>query len=244
MRRRCAADDGPRGQYLPAPGAMCGPGGGGGASNSTDWQGTRAYALGGYHVGLRYDAAETAEVLDRLFAGARVNDRRVPDNYSIALGGTPTTKGAGASRSLKLLVHGSTQLVRSRSGGRVLNALLQYLSADLDPADPSLTRVNATAVLRDGDALLLPPGLARVREAAAAASGQARAVPGRRAARAARPLDPRARGARADGAARRRGRRRARRRREARERAAVGATRAATRCARGSSPAAPSRSVR
>jgi peroxiredoxin len=148
-----------RGKYLPAPGAMCGPGGGRSASNTTEWQGTRAYAIGGYHVGLRYEDTPTAQLLDRLFPGARVNDRRVPDNYSVALGGTPTTKGAGTARSLKLLVHGSSQLVRSRSGGRVLAALLQYLSADLEPADPSLTSVNATAVLHDGEALLLPPGL-------------------------------------------------------------------------------------
>jgi peroxiredoxin len=147
-----------RGKYLPAPGAMCGPGGGS-ASNTTDWQGTRAYALGGHHVGLRYDDTATADVLDRLFPGARVNDRRAPDNYSVALGGTPTTKGAGTARSLKLLVHGGAQLVRSRSGGRVLAALLQHLSAELEPDDSSLTRVNTTAVLRDGEALLLPPGL-------------------------------------------------------------------------------------
>jgi hypothetical protein len=49
--------------------------------------------------------------------------------------------------------------VRSRSGGRALAALLQYLSADLEPADPTLTRVNATPVIHRGDALLLPAGL-------------------------------------------------------------------------------------
>jgi peroxiredoxin len=152
-------DDDARGRYLPAPGAICGPGGGGGAANSTDWHGTRAYALGEYHIGLRYDDVETAEVLDRLFAGARVDDRRVPDNYSVALGETTTIRGAGASRALKLLVHGGNQLVRSRSGGRVLHGLLQYLSADLEPADPALTRVSATAMVRDGEAVLLPPGV-------------------------------------------------------------------------------------
>jgi peroxiredoxin len=153
------AGDETRGRYLPAPGAMCGPGGGAGASNSTDWQGTRAYAVHEFHIGIRYDDADTAAILDRLFAGARVNDRRVPDNYSVALGGTATTKGAGSSRSLKLLVHGSRQLVRSRSGARVLAGLLQYLSGDLTPVDPALVRVNATPVVRDGEALLLPPGL-------------------------------------------------------------------------------------
>ena len=66
-------DDDERGRYLPAPGAMCGPGGGGGGANRTDWKGTRAYAIGGYHVGLRYDVDETADVLDRLFRGARAS---------------------------------------------------------------------------------------------------------------------------------------------------------------------------
>ena len=152
------ADDATRGRYLPAPGAMCGAGGGGGTS-STEWEGTRAYAFGDYHVGLRFDDAATATVLDRLFAGARVTDRRVPDNYNVALADRSTTNRATAARSLKLLVRGSTQLVRSRSGGRVLAALLQHLSAELAEPDPSLTRVDATAVLRGDDALLLPPGL-------------------------------------------------------------------------------------
>jgi peroxiredoxin len=147
-----------RGAYLPAPGAMCGPGGGSGA-NSTNWSGKRVYSLGGYHVGLQYDDDATAEVLDRFFPGARVNDRRTPDNYAIALGGTASTKGARASRSLKLLVQGGTQIVRSRSGARVMAALLQYVSADLEPDTAGLVRVNATAVVHGEQALLLPPGL-------------------------------------------------------------------------------------
>lgn len=147
-----------RARYLPVPGATCGPGGGGGPT-TTEWRGTRAFALGEYHVGVRYDDDATARVLDRFFADARVDDPSVPDNYAVALGGTPTTRGAGASRSLKLLVQGGTQLVRSRSGARVLAALLQYVSADLEHAAPSLARVNATAVVRDNAALLLPSGL-------------------------------------------------------------------------------------
>ncbi len=149
-------------RYLPSPGAMCGPGGGGGASNSTQWEGIRAYAFGEYHVGLKYDDADTAAVLDRLFPGARVDDPRAAENYAVALGGTPTTKGAGSSRSLKLLVRGSQQLVRSRSSARVLAGLLQHLSADLVPgaaADDSRLRVYATPAVADGRAVLLPAGL-------------------------------------------------------------------------------------
>jgi len=149
-------------RYLPAPGAMCGPGGGGGASNSTHWEGIRAYAFGEYHVGLKYDDAETAAVLDRLFPGAQVDDLRAPENFAVALGGTPTTKGAGSSRSLKLLVRGGQQLVRSRSGARVLAGLLQHLSAGLPAAadrDDSLLRVYATPAVAGGRAVLLPSGL-------------------------------------------------------------------------------------
>ena len=76
----------------------------------------------------------------------------------MALSG-PHATANGRSRPLKLLVHGSSQLVRSRSGGRVLAALLQHLSADLEPADPQLLQVHTTAVVRDGEALLLPAGL-------------------------------------------------------------------------------------
>jgi len=149
-------------RYLAAPGAMCGPGGGGSASNSTKWEGLRAYEFGEHHVGIKYDDAETADVLDRLFPGARVDDLRAPENYSVALGGTPTTKGAGASRSLKLLVRGGRQLVRSRSSARVLAGLLQHLSAELTQgaaADDSLLRVYATPAVADGRAVLLPAGL-------------------------------------------------------------------------------------
>lgn len=149
-------------RYLPAPGAMCGPGGGGGASRGTNWQGVRAYAFGDHHVGIKYDDDRTAEVLDHLFAGARGDDARAPENFAVALGGTPTTKGAGASRSLKLLVRGSQQLVRSRSRARVLAGLLQYLSADLaapEPRDDSLLSVFATPAVSDGRAVLLPAGL-------------------------------------------------------------------------------------
>jgi thiol-disulfide isomerase/thioredoxin len=141
-------------RYLPAPGAMCGAGGGGGGA--TGWAGTRAYRFGDHHVGVRYDTDATADVLDRLFPGARVTDHRVPDNYSVALDATPA--GAG-TRALHLLVRGSTQLVRTRVPGRVLAGLVSHLSADFAAPDDRLQRVSATAVVHDGHGVLLPPHL-------------------------------------------------------------------------------------
>jgi hypothetical protein len=141
-------------RYLPAPAAMCGAGGGV-TGTSTDWLGTRVYALGEHHVGLRYNSTSTAELLDRLFVGALVDDPEAPDNYSVSLA---DDRGA-RTRALDLLVRGGTQLVRSRSARRVVGALLSQLSADLAAPTAGLTRATATVALRGDRALLLPPDL-------------------------------------------------------------------------------------
>ena len=54
--------------------------------------------------------------------------------------------------------------MRSRSVGRVLRALLTYLSADLTPLDAGLVHLNATAAVRNGEAMLLPPNLVWIKE--------------------------------------------------------------------------------
>ena len=118
--------------------------------------GRDAYAIGGHHVGLAYNTDATATVLDSLFPGARVDDERVGDNYSVAL----ALATGGAVRDLHLLVEGGTQLVRSRSAARVLRALLWRLSFAIAP--PALPAggmlVDGGVAVRDGDALLLPRG--------------------------------------------------------------------------------------
>ena len=134
------SDDEVRGQYLPAPGAMCGPGGGGRRVEQHRLE---------RHPRLRARRLPRRPPLrrrrDRRRArppvpGARVNDRRVPDNYSVALGGTPTTNGAGASQSFKLLVHGSTNSCAAARVAVCSPGCCSTCRADLEPADPSLTR--------------------------------------------------------------------------------------------------------
>ena len=143
-----------RARYLPAPAAVCGSGGGGGAAHGTDWIGTRAYRFGQFHVGVRYNLESTAVLLDRLFPGLAVDDRRAPENYSVAL-----YPDGGRSRELNLLVRGGTQLARSRSAARVLAGLLGHLSAELGERDPGLLHLATTAAVGGGRAVLLPPGL-------------------------------------------------------------------------------------
>jgi peroxiredoxin len=146
-------------RYLAVGGGTCGPSQGSGAKStgsSTDWAGTRAYRLGDYHVGVRYNSEHTADTLDALF-DARVRDPRAQDSYAVAL----YDDADGGARTLNLLVQGSQQLVRSRSAARVLRALLWRLAEDVGAVDlgTGRLRVSATAAVRRDDALLLPPGL-------------------------------------------------------------------------------------
>lgn len=148
-------------RYLAVGGGTCGPSVGAAASstaNSTDWAGTRAYRIGDYHVGVRYNSERTADTLDALF-DARVRDPRAQDSYAVAL----YDGDDGGARALNLLVQGSQQIVRSRSAARVLRALLWRLSEEVGAVDVGAgrVRVNATAALRGDDALLLPAGLHR-----------------------------------------------------------------------------------
>ena len=142
--------------YFPTSSAVCGPGGGGGGpASTTEWAGTAAYRVGDFHIGVRYNDPETAALLDRLLPGARVQDPRTPENFSLAL----YPERSAGSRRLNLLVRNGSQLVRSRSAARALAALLTYVSADTTPPDEDLLPLNATGAVVDGAALLLPPGL-------------------------------------------------------------------------------------
>ena len=106
-------------RYLPAAAAVCG-GESGRPPHGTEWTGTAAYRFGEFHVGIRYNATSSAETLDRLFPGLRVEDPRVPDNFSVVL----QDRGS-RTRELNLLVRGAKHLVRSRSRARVLPRVAQ-----------------------------------------------------------------------------------------------------------------------
>jgi peroxiredoxin len=151
---RFSGQDGPR--YLPSAAAVCNGDNRAPAGPLTAWAGTRAYALGPYHVGIRHNGQTAADLLDQLFSGQGVDDPRTPDNYSVAV--YPPRRHR---QELNLLVKDGGVLVRSRSRERVLRGLLAYLSAELTPpSDQSLLFVRARAAIHDGEAILLPRGSA------------------------------------------------------------------------------------
>lgn len=151
-------------RYLMAGDDTCAPSDGQAVLRS--WQEPHTYRMGNFHVGLRPDSNATGDLIDSLFEGRRVRDRRAGYSFSLALGSVadraPSSAAAGPSvRDLDLLVRGSGVEVRTRFPSRVLRALLWRLDDEIhgyEVPDDHL-RVQATAALIDGSALLLPPGL-------------------------------------------------------------------------------------
>ncbi len=156
-------------KYLPAASAeVCAPGAQGG-KKSRVWSGTRAYAIGEYHVGIRADSAETHATIQAVFAAHRLpGGTPAPVNYSVVLG-----DHEGASRGLNLLMDRTTTVIRSRSARRVLYGLAAYLSRVLPLPDDGLLRTIELVGIHEGKALILPafvlediehvqPGLAKM----------------------------------------------------------------------------------
>jgi hypothetical protein len=139
-----------RALYLPAGPAVCG-GAGSDGSDGLKWTGTATYRFGEFHVGIRHNADSTAEMLDRLFPGLRVEDSRAPDNYSVLL-----QDSLNRTREFNLLLQGPRYLVRSRTRARVLRGLLNHLSAELSHPEQPLLGLRTSAVVHNGRAIVLP----------------------------------------------------------------------------------------
>jgi thiol-disulfide isomerase/thioredoxin len=139
-------------KYLPAGGGVCGPGASG--KKPRVWAATSAYAIGEFHIGVRADSLATDELLARAFAPYRLDaGTEAPDNYSVVL----ADQSKSGSRSLNLLLAGSSTIVRSRSAKRVLNGLANYLSTLVEPEDNgALLKVGCVGAVIGGEGLLLP----------------------------------------------------------------------------------------
>jgi hypothetical protein len=168
LARRLAGSAGPASRPDQAPypqprsAGMCH--GSGGRRPPPVWADLLTFGAGGYVVGVRADTRLSATLLQRGL-GARLIERDpdVPANYSVVLG-DPFDAG---QRELRLLLEGDEVVVRSRSVRRVLLALSAHLSAlgdGTDPADDGLVRTHNLAIVSDGEAIVLPPGLAGARD--------------------------------------------------------------------------------
>jgi hypothetical protein len=119
------------------------------------WTDNATFRIGDHHVGIRADSPNAADVIDRALSAYRGEpDPAVPPNYSVVLG-DPVS---GPSRDLRLLRWQNTTVVRSRSTSRVLHSLAAHLSS-IFATPEGLLRTTNVAVVRGGDAVLMPPSI-------------------------------------------------------------------------------------
>lgn len=142
----------PNVKYLAGGGGVCGPSAASVPTRSTKWEGVAAFDVKDVRVGLRYNNEATLQLLEKLLPGARVDDPSVTDNLSVAA----YEKGEASSSRLNLLVRNGLQTVRTRSRRRLLRGLLGYMDMLTGDADPDLLSVEGIAVVRDGEAFVLP----------------------------------------------------------------------------------------
>ncbi len=121
------------------------------------WATSTTLRIGEYHIGVRSNTNQTDALLRQAFSTLVDDTVEAPANYSVIL--SPANRDNGGPRGLHLLYHDSTAVVRTRYPRRVLAALRSYLSGHLEHEGPSggpLIDVNAVALVRDGQAVLVP----------------------------------------------------------------------------------------
>jgi hypothetical protein len=123
-----------------------------------DWIGGFAVDVGEYRVGLRADAPAVLDLLREVFGRWVVEDAEATDDFGISV----NRRGGAGPRLIPQLLHGRTNVLRSRS----LPRLLRRLDAALGDLLPSPHRADGIAVrdmaafVRNGAAALVPTSLA------------------------------------------------------------------------------------
>ena len=123
-----------------------------------DWVASSTFQVGEWALGVRSSSLDTDAALRRVLA-AHLLDVEAPPNFSVLMAGEPGPGGQGSQgRAFNFLYRSSDPLVRTRAPGRVVRALLRYLS-DFAAADTSLLRIAATGFVADGRAIVAPDGI-------------------------------------------------------------------------------------
>ena len=106
--------------------------------------------VGHLTIGVRADPAGVGTRLRQALAAHIEASVAVPPNFSVRIAEQPD--------SFHFLYWGGRTVVRTRDAGRLLHGLLTYLSVHGDPA-PGTLPVRSLALVRNGSAVLCPPGL-------------------------------------------------------------------------------------
>jgi hypothetical protein len=120
-----------------------------------DWVAASTFHVGPWAVGVRSTSTDTDAALRRILA-AHLLDADAPPYFSAFVPDAPPTDGN--ARPFNFLYRSSDSLVRTRAPGRVVRALLHYLSDLVEPAPPTL-QLRATGLIVGGRAIVAPESL-------------------------------------------------------------------------------------
>jgi len=114
------------------------------------WVAASTFRVGAWALGVRSSNGAIDDLLRRVLA-AHVVDIDAPANFSALM-------ADDRARTFHFLYRASDALVRTRVAGRVVRTLISHLSTFVD-SPPSAIRLDATAVIADGRAIVVPDSL-------------------------------------------------------------------------------------
>lgn len=117
------------------------------------WAASSTYHVGPLHLGVRTDSEWLDGALREALSDYYVPDVEADANFSIAL---PANNDGSPATGLNMLYESHTNLVRSRYPDRVVRALAHNLAKYIPVDSAGLLRVSALALVRDGQAILVP----------------------------------------------------------------------------------------
>jgi len=114
------------------------------------WAASSTFRVGDWALGVRSSNVEIDDVLQRVLA-AHLVAIDAPANFSALMADE-------RARTFHFLYRASDALVRTRVAGRVLRTLIAHLSSFAESSS-SVIRLDATAVIVDGQAIVVPKSL-------------------------------------------------------------------------------------
>jgi hypothetical protein len=123
--------------------------------NDLDWVAASTFHVGPWAVGVRSTSADTDAALRRILRAHLLDDDAPPYFSAFVPDAAPTDGGA---RPFNFLYRSSDSLVRTRAPGRIVRALLHYLSDLVEPG-PATLRLRATGLIVGGRAIVAPEAL-------------------------------------------------------------------------------------
>lgn len=119
------------------------------------WAASSTFRIGEWHIGVRSKTFEADELVRRFLSSYLTEGIEAPANFSVVL----RTPGDEQTTLSKLYRDHSTVVRSPRRPSRVLKGLAEHLSEYLDLNPKDLLKLRMAALVRDGEAILVPASI-------------------------------------------------------------------------------------